>query len=67
MDAPKASINNIVTSSDHINTDNVESKTEESHKEEGESSSQSHSRHVRSVPVPETVLNFLPQDSDRDT
>lgn len=67
VDAPKASINTIVKESDHINTDNVASKTEETHKEEGDSSSQSHSRHVRSVPVPETVLNFLPQDSDRDT
>jgi len=58
LDAPSTSKNIADTT-----MTSVKSSEEESVKPEEES----HERRVRSVPAPETVLNYLPQDSDRDT
>lgn len=61
MDAPNTSKNIADTT-----MTSVKSSEEESVKPE-EPEEESHERRVRSVPAPETVLNYLPQDSDRDT
>ena len=61
VDAPNTSKNIADTT-----MTSVKSSEEESVKP-GEPEEESHERRVRSVPAPETVLNYLPQDSDRDT